>query len=68
MMDSRKDRGTLTPITPDMMLWDVPDDRLAEIGKQLMDAGRVFDYMRDIVDKMPPSPPMSMRSQYSRWE
>jgi hypothetical protein len=55
-----KDRGTLMPITADMMLWDVPDERIAEVGDQLMAAGRVFDYMRDIVAKLPPAKPMSM--------
>jgi hypothetical protein len=55
-----KDCGTLAPVTGDITLWDVRDERLAETGKKLMEAGRVFDYMRDIVDKMPPGIPMSM--------
>lgn len=60
-----KDRGTLTPITDEMTLWDVPDDRLAEIDEQLLVAGRVFDYMRDIVNKLPATPAMSMAEAVS---
>jgi len=55
------DRGTMAPVTSDLMLWDVPDDRIGEISKELMAAGRVFDYMRDIVAHWPPPTPMTMQ-------
>ncbi|HZQ93579.1 MAG TPA: hypothetical protein VFA67_01140 [Candidatus Sulfotelmatobacter sp.] len=47
-------RGTLTPVTDEMMLWEVPDERLTELSDQLYAAGRVFDAERDVLSKRPP--------------
>ena len=46
-------RGTLTPVTEEMMLWEVPDERLTELSDQLYEAGRVFDAERDVLSKRP---------------
>lgn len=48
------ERGTLTPVTDEMMLWEVPDERLTELSDQLYAAGRVFDAERDVLSKRPP--------------
>lgn len=54
-------RGTLAPVTNEMMLWEVPDERLTELSDQLYAAGRVFDVERDVLSKRPPpTTPMSL--------
>jgi hypothetical protein len=50
----RKDarRGSLTPFASELTLWQVPDEVIPDVRQVLFDAGVIFDYERDWIQRL----------------
>lgn len=53
-------RGRLSSVADGILLWEVTEESIPQVRKALHAAGRIFDYQRDIVAKLPPAAETSM--------
>jgi hypothetical protein len=45
-------RGTLVPFASELTLWEVPDEVIPAVRQVLFDAGVIFDYERDWIERL----------------